>query len=153
MAAPIVPCPDCGRLLRSNVLERHRNGHYSGPEGQSTVALADQQEMIRLYRSGWSQERIAAQLLWSKSTVGRVLQLHGESLPARRIGNRPKLPDEQILQVAELYARGLSVREVASRLGLSYSSTLYRLRAGEVQMRSSGWGQQRKAARRRLEAA
>jgi predicted transcriptional regulator len=137
MVGPPTACPDCGRVMPSNCLPKHRRARHGDPRLALLPTLDEQARMIELYRRGMSQVAIGRELAWSASTVSRVLIMAGESRPSR-IGHPPKLSADTVLETCQLYGLGYSTRHVADVLGLSLAQVRLRLARGGAVMRPPG---------------
>jgi transposase len=95
-------------------------------ERHAGVSIDVQERIIWLYTHGASLREVARQVFVDSSTVRRVLRDY--AIPLRpRGGSRPTMTLEQMLEVGELYASGMSIREVAQAIGLSESGVKQRL--------------------------
>lgn len=92
------------------------------------VSRAVQARIVELYsQRGASLRSVAAEMFVSPSTVAIVLEDLG--IPRRHVGgSRPTLTTEQLLEVGELHALGLSQAAIGERLGVTRSTVHYRLK-------------------------
>lgn len=86
-------------------------------------------EVLALYRQGWSARAIAKHYGTSQQTI------------ARRLGADQRPPGEKVLasltaaEMAELYAQDYSLGEIAQLAGVSYATVRNRMRAAGVPIR------------------
>jgi DNA invertase Pin-like site-specific DNA recombinase len=90
-------------------------------------------EILALYDSGLSPERISKQLPISVSTIRRRLRAHKVPFRGRGTGVHRRLPHDEYERTVRLYVdEKLSIELVAQRLGLSDTTVYHRLRRAGV---------------------
>lgn len=117
------------------------------------VPADTQAHMEELYQTGLSIREVAQATYWSVSTVHKVLTARGVQTRPRGGIEHQRLADQEIQLTIELYESGLTMQQVADRLGRSRTSIQARLRRygskprshmENVQVRLSseapGWG-------------
>jgi predicted transcriptional regulator len=137
MVGPPTACPDCGWVMPSNALPKHRRARHADPRLALAPTLEEQQRMVELTRRGQSQRAIGELMHWSSSTVSRVLIMWGESR-SRRNGHPPRLSADTVLETCQLYGRGYSVAELADLLSMTRSQVRRRLERGGATLRPQG---------------
>jgi DNA-binding NarL/FixJ family response regulator len=96
-------------------------------ERHAGLAVDVQERIISLYVRGASLREVARQVFVDHSTVAKVL--HDYAIPTRpRGGSRPATSTEQMLEVGELYASGMSTIEIAQTLDVAATTVRRRLR-------------------------
>jgi hypothetical protein len=116
------------------------------------VDVETQRAIIRAYRrSKATIYTVALEFFVSPSTVHKILVDNG--VPRKRQGHdTTKLTLDQLLEVGELYARGLNLREIGVVLDVHSTTVKWRLQAAGVPLRSRHEAQllahQRKRERR-----
>lgn len=129
------PCELCGRPISAQGRPRHMKAHRG--EWMRWYSPDEIAEAVRLYRRGQSLSQIAEQLHYSATTVGRMLRDADEPRVFGRTGRRePALSVEERLRTAELYGRGLTMREVGEIVGITTTSVRMRLLRYGVSIRS-----------------
>lgn len=100
-----------------------------------------QAEMVRMYNEEHlSCGQIADRTFWSKTSVLNVMHMHGVQFRAQRdnkVRQRTRLSDDAIAHTVELYQTGLSIRDVASALGIARTTVRHRLLVAGVEMRAN----------------
>ena len=131
-------CPDCGRLVCTRQMGRHRRTH-SDP--RSLMLPTDEQmaEMARLYQRH-SMREVARLTHWSVSCVQRTLAITGIPIRPMHTTMHPKRVDsETLLKTAELYGKGLTMEEISGLMGCSLSTVHRRLTVAGTQSRPQTW--------------
>jgi AraC-like DNA-binding protein len=103
------------------------------------VPPEDQDRIIGLYKRGLTIRQVAQEVHWGPTTVQAVLQLNRHRVhirPARGIFRRITVEEE--LKRAQLYGRGLSIKEVADVCGVHHSAVRASLIRAGVAMRPQG---------------
>jgi DNA-binding NarL/FixJ family response regulator len=146
-----VQCPTCGQVCASTAIARHRRFH-DDPSSLLAATVEQQAEIVRLYKRGYSLQRIADEKFFARSSVRRVLIANGIAMRPQG-GPHPaqRLSAEDTLRTAELYGKGLSMAELAEVLGLSISAVHRRLHVIGVQIRKRGGDHRSNTARARRE--
>ncbi len=81
-----------------------------------------------LYRAGWSLAEVGRELSYSRSGVRGMLERQGVSI--RPKGGREglqRVDSESVAQCVALYEEGLTMEQVAERLGMTYGAVQRRL--------------------------
>jgi DNA-binding CsgD family transcriptional regulator len=108
--------------------------------------LDEQREIVRLYTGErMTLAEVSERVFWSVTAVRSVLVRSG--VPTRSRGLRPGTPGrsivltrEQVERIAELYRSGLSLTEVAARLGVHFTTVSHHLDRAGVRRRSVAEG-------------
>ncbi len=108
-----------------------------GPPGLSG---AEQQQILDLYARGLTMKQVAQEIPCSMSTVWRYLHRHEAKVRQPWRGSLPLhgVSGEEQLRTAQLYGRGLSMKEVAAIMNVSIGTVHNRLRRLGVKSRPMG---------------
>jgi len=130
-------CSTCGRTMPACCLPKHERTH-GDPRLRLSVPLEQQDEIVRLYNQrGGSLATVAAQTFWSQGTVLDVLRANGVPMRSQGSAHR-KISVEQELERCELYGQGLSIHEVADRVGVTYEAVRQTLVRSGREIRRQG---------------
>jgi len=133
-----VPCVKCGGDKPPG--RRHETCGLCGEHIR--IPLDEQHEMIRLYLDeGFTLKQIGERVFCANATVSRVLRIHGVPRRRRTRPPEPKIGRDAVDRTVELYLSGLSLRQVAAELGISYSAVRGRLHRAGVPLRGRADGQ------------
>jgi hypothetical protein len=117
-------CSTCGLVLAACNLPRHERTH-GDPRERLRVPPEDQALIVETYRRGLSLKRTSEATFWSQTVVRDVLLANDVQLRPPGTG-RPRSPQhittEERLKRAQLYGRGLSLKEVAEACGVTYEA-------------------------------
>lgn len=119
-------------LRRRGVKTRRPGGSRPGTQGLALQPELERQ-VVELYERGRSMRQIAEQLPLSSTAVRGVLVRHGVPIRPPYITYTvvQRVPDEWLRNVVELYESGLTVEQVAERIGRTYNTAHHHLqRAG-----------------------
>lgn len=145
-----LPCARCGGEKPPGQARRLCDACVDLPEVAPMVPAGTRAEMVRLY----TQERLSLlqvgeAVAWSSTTVRVVLLAEGVTLRrANTVQTARRLKDADVEPVVELYCgAGLSLQEIADRLGIGLASAHRRLKRAGVTSRSGSEGQRLKRLR------
>lgn len=101
------------------------------------IPKKDIDRMVALYEAGWSLSQIAAAVYWSPMAISRNLRLRGVQMRPRGTSqNHLRLTQRELTSTVRLYRHGLSMREVANRLGVTYGTIRHRLLRADEPIRT-----------------
>jgi len=131
-------CPECGRIVRACNLPRHLRVHTLSPSERIGPSLDEQRCIVEMYANGRGKtmDEIACEVLWSATVVWRVLHLHGAYV--QHGGSDARLPVDERLRTAEMYARGMSTAMIGEILDRAPETIRRRLLRFGVQLRERG---------------
>ena len=114
---------------------RDERGQLVRSIGKAQTFLTEAQidEVVKLYKSGTSMEKIAQEFRAHRRTIAAHLTRRG-----RPIGRYRRIPPEDREEASELYKRGMTLAEVGSRYGVSQAAARTAVRATGAAIRPRG---------------